>query len=53
MKFLVTILSLCASLAAAGVVITPIRPEQVVPKDAGDCWGGVVTPMGCGPLRSK
>jgi hypothetical protein len=48
MKFFLTLLSLCASLAAAGVVITPIRPDQVVPKDAGDCWGGVVTPMGCG-----
>jgi hypothetical protein len=48
MKFFLTLLSLCASLAAAGVVITPIRPDQVVTKDAGDCWGGVVTPMGCG-----
>lgn len=41
-------LSLCASLASAGVVITPIRPNQVVPNVAGDCAFGVSTPQGCG-----
>ncbi|EGZ77449.1 hypothetical protein NEUTE2DRAFT_100371 [Neurospora tetrasperma FGSC 2509] len=42
------LLSLCASLVSAGVVITPIKPEQVVPKNAGDCFFGVTTPLGCG-----
>ncbi|EAA36056.2 hypothetical protein GE21DRAFT_1243 [Neurospora crassa] len=46
------LLSLCASLVSAGVVITPIKPEQVVPKNAGDCFFGVTTPLGCGPLRN-
>ncbi|KAK3695489.1 hypothetical protein B0T22DRAFT_478149 [Podospora appendiculata] len=46
------VLSLCVSLVSAGVVITPIKPEQVVPKNADDCFFGVVTPQGCGPLRS-
>ncbi|KAK1780536.1 hypothetical protein QBC45DRAFT_103926 [Copromyces sp. CBS 386.78] len=46
------LLSLCASLVSAGVVITPIKPEQVVPKNADDCYFGVTTPQGCGPLRN-
>lgn len=41
-------LSLCVSLASAGVVTIPIKPDQVVPKNAGDCAFGVVTPLGCG-----
>lgn len=48
MKFTALVLSLCASLAAAGVVITPIRPEQVVEKSSDDCFFGVTTPQGCG-----
>jgi hypothetical protein len=48
MNFSILMLSLCASFAAAGVVITPIKPDQVVAKGAGDCWGGVTTPSGCG-----
>ncbi|CCF34801.1 hypothetical protein CH063_01205 [Colletotrichum higginsianum] len=42
--------TLCASLAAAGVVITPVRPNQIIPPDqkvSGDCFFGVVTPQGC------
>ncbi|KAH6854997.1 hypothetical protein B0I37DRAFT_44926 [Chaetomium sp. MPI-CAGE-AT-0009] len=46
-------LSLCLSLASAGVVRTPIRPDQVVPKTGDDCFFGVVTPQGCGPLRTN
>ncbi|KAK4041741.1 hypothetical protein C8A01DRAFT_34233 [Parachaetomium inaequale] len=46
-------LSLCVSLASAGVVRTPIRPNQVVPKTGDDCFFGVTTPQGCGPLRSS
>ncbi|KAH9884901.1 hypothetical protein F4778DRAFT_524259 [Xylariomycetidae sp. FL2044] len=50
--FATTLLALCASLASAGVVITPIRADQIVPKVDGDCFGGVVTPAGCGPSRA-
>ncbi|KAI5925759.1 hypothetical protein F4810DRAFT_708272 [Camillea tinctor] len=49
--FATTLFALCASLASAGVVITPIRANQVVPKVAGDCFYGEVTPNGCGPKR--
>ncbi|KAI1494581.1 hypothetical protein F5X96DRAFT_527774 [Biscogniauxia mediterranea] len=49
--FATTMLALCASLASAGVVITPVRPNQIVPKLAGDCFFGEVTPNGCGPKR--
>ncbi|KAK1764094.1 hypothetical protein QBC33DRAFT_562150 [Phialemonium atrogriseum] len=45
-------LSLCVSLVSAGVVTIPIRADQVVEKSADDCFFGVVTPMGCGPLRT-
>lgn len=48
MKFTVALLSLCVSLASAGVVIVPIKPDQVVPKKSGDCFSGVITPQGCG-----
>ncbi len=37
-----------ASLASAGVVITPIFSNQVVKKLSSDCPYGVVTPIGCG-----
>ncbi|KAK1518780.1 uncharacterized protein CCOS01_11600 [Colletotrichum costaricense] len=51
MKVSLAILTtLCASLATAGVVITPVRQNQVVPaaqKVSGDCFFGVVTPQGC------
>jgi hypothetical protein len=47
MKFF-AVLALCASIASAGVVITPIRANQVVPKTNDDCAFGVVTPHGCG-----
>ncbi|KAK0703468.1 hypothetical protein B0T26DRAFT_757017 [Lasiosphaeria miniovina] len=47
------VLSMCLSLASAGIVITPIRPEQVVPSNPDDCFFGVTTPSGCGPLRSS
>ncbi|KAM7188147.1 hypothetical protein V8F33_010821 [Rhypophila sp. PSN 637] len=53
MKFLTLVLSLCVSLAAAGVVITPIAQEQIVEKNDDDCYFGVTTPQGCGPLRSS
>ncbi|KAK2020686.1 hypothetical protein LX32DRAFT_699893 [Colletotrichum zoysiae] len=56
MKISLTLLAtLCASLASAGVVITPVHQDQVVPasqKVAGDCFFGVVTPQGCAPLRT-
>jgi len=39
---------LAASLANAGIVITPIFSDQVVEKTSGDCFFGVVTPQGCG-----
>lgn len=44
----VTIVSLCLSLVSAGVVITPIHADQVVPKSSDDCFFGVTTPQGCG-----
>ncbi|KAL2158456.1 hypothetical protein VTH06DRAFT_4504 [Thermothelomyces fergusii] len=46
-------LALCGSLVSAGVVRTPILPDQVVPKTKGDCYFGVTTPQGCGPLRNN
>ncbi|KAI1111893.1 hypothetical protein F5Y14DRAFT_423968 [Nemania sp. NC0429] len=51
MKAVTLLLAICASLASAGVIITPITKDQVVPKVEGDCFFGVVTPTGCGPLR--
>ena len=41
---------LCAitSCAGAGIVITPIKDNQIVEKASGDCFFGVVTPQGCG-----
>ncbi|KAK7962181.1 uncharacterized protein PG986_003006 [Apiospora aurea] len=40
-------------LASAGVVITPILQDQVVPKVADDCFFGVTTPQGCATLRNS
>ncbi|KAK4145758.1 uncharacterized protein C8A04DRAFT_26505 [Dichotomopilus funicola] len=51
--FAAVTLSLCLSLVSAGVVRTPIRPDQVVPKTGDDCFFGVTTPQGCGPLRTS
>jgi hypothetical protein len=42
------IVTLCVALASAGVVITPITKDQVVPDVEGDCFFGVSTPQGCG-----
>lgn len=53
-SFVTTILAaVCggASLASAGVVITPVFADQVVQKASNDCAFGVVTPIGCAPLR--
>ncbi|KAI0119544.1 hypothetical protein F4814DRAFT_447361 [Daldinia grandis] len=51
--FATTLLAaLCATLASAGVVITPIHQNQIVPKASNDCFFGQTTPFGCGPLRS-
>jgi len=44
----VAALAFCVSLVSAGVVITPIKPDQVVPKTGDDCFFGVITPSGCG-----
>jgi hypothetical protein len=41
------LLAACVSLASAGVVITPVRADQVVPKSSEDCFFGVTTPQGC------
>lgn len=50
--FILAAATLFTSLAAAGVVITPIRPEQVIPKASDDCYFGVTTPQGCGYVSS-
>ncbi|KAL0937965.1 uncharacterized protein CTRU02_207696 [Colletotrichum truncatum] len=48
MKVSLAILTtLCASLVSAGVVITPVKPNQVIEANPGDCFFGVVTPQGC------
>ncbi|KAI1181137.1 hypothetical protein F4777DRAFT_3642 [Nemania sp. FL0916] len=52
MRVTTFLVALCASLASAGVVITPIAQDQVVPKVEGDCYFGVVTPAGCGHQAS-
>jgi hypothetical protein len=48
MKLAALLVSLCVSLASAGVVTVPIKPDQVVPKTSDDCFFGVTTPSGCG-----
>ncbi|KAL7792621.1 hypothetical protein V8C37DRAFT_380080 [Trichoderma ceciliae] len=49
--FVLSLLSTVVSFAAADVVITPIFEDQIVQRQAGDCFFGVVTPQGCGPRR--
>ncbi len=49
MKFsLLAFIAAAATTVSAGVVITPIYDNQVVPADSGDCFFGVTTPQGCG-----
>ncbi|PNP60082.1 hypothetical protein THARTR1_00106 [Trichoderma harzianum] len=47
-SFVVALLSTAISFVAADIVITPIFEDQVVQRQAGDCYFGVVTPQGCG-----
>ena len=47
MKVVASLVALCAALASAGVVITPVFQNQVVPKTGGDCFFGETTPHGC------
>ncbi|PSR83827.1 hypothetical protein BD289DRAFT_483096 [Coniella lustricola] len=47
MKVTAAMVILCASLASAGVVKTPVFDNQVIPKEGADCALGVVTPQGC------
>ncbi|ROW13718.1 hypothetical protein VPNG_04609 [Cytospora leucostoma] len=47
MKVTALLIALCVSLASAGVVITPVFDDQVVPKKGDDCALGVTTPSGC------
>ncbi|KIH87391.1 hypothetical protein SPBR_05425 [Sporothrix brasiliensis 5110] len=44
---LLAIVAAAATTVSAGVVITPVFADQVVAKDSGDCFFGVVTPQGC------
>ncbi|KAF3015903.1 hypothetical protein E8E14_010478 [Neopestalotiopsis sp. 37M] len=46
------VVALATSMASAGVIITPIKANQVVPKTDDDCFFGVTTPNGCGLLRN-
>lgn len=41
------IVAWAAALASAGVVIIPVEANQVVTGSGGDCFFGVVTPLGC------
>ncbi|OAQ68491.2 hypothetical protein VFPPC_04722 [Pochonia chlamydosporia 170] len=43
---LALILCTAASFVTAGIVITPIKDNQIVAKTSGDCFFGVVTPQG-------
>ncbi|OAA48608.1 hypothetical protein NOR_01858 [Metarhizium rileyi] len=49
---LALVLGVAASIVGAGIVITPIKDDQIVPSSSGDCFFGVVTPQGCGPKRN-
>ncbi|KAI1362637.1 hypothetical protein F5Y08DRAFT_341475 [Xylaria arbuscula] len=53
MKTSMLLVALCASLASAGIVRTPVFQDQVVDRVEGDCFYGVATPNGCAPLRGK
>ncbi|EFY93067.1 hypothetical protein MAC_00850 [Metarhizium acridum CQMa 102] len=48
---LALVLGVAASIVSAGIVITPIRDDQIVPRMGGDCFFGQVTPQGCGVER--
>jgi hypothetical protein len=48
----VAVLAMC-SLSEGGLVVTPIDTDQVVGSLDGDCFFGVSTPQGCGPLRDS
>lgn len=50
--FSTLLLALTGQLASAGVVITKISQDQIVDREAGDCFFGVVTPQGCGYVFS-
>lgn len=45
--FFLALLSTAVSFVTAGIVITPVFADQIVQKQAGDCFFGVVTPQGC------
>lgn len=47
MKVTLFLVALCASLASAGVVKTPVFDDQIVPNQGDDCALGVTTPQGC------
>ncbi|KAM0461056.1 hypothetical protein ACHAO4_001856 [Trichoderma viride] len=49
--FFLALLSTAVSFVTAGIVITPVFADQIVQKQAGDCFFGVVTPQGCAPQR--
>ncbi|KAL7951935.1 hypothetical protein V8C42DRAFT_305666 [Trichoderma barbatum] len=49
--FVFALLSTAVSFVAADIVITPIFEDQIIQKQPGDCYFGVVTPQGCGPKR--
>lgn len=50
---LALVVAFAASMVSAGVVITPVRANQVVPKNADDCFFGVTTPVGCAYVTPK
>ncbi|KAL7971442.1 hypothetical protein HDV63DRAFT_371883 [Trichoderma sp. SZMC 28014] len=45
--FFLALLSTAVSFVAADIVITPVFADQIVQKQSGDCFFGVVTPQGC------
>ncbi|KAL7899774.1 hypothetical protein ACHAPE_002673 [Trichoderma viride] len=49
--FFLALLSTAVSFVAADIVITPVFADQIVQKQSGDCFFGVVTPQGCAPQR--
>ncbi|KAL6896963.1 hypothetical protein GGI43DRAFT_385596 [Trichoderma evansii] len=49
--FIIALLSTAVSFAAADIVIQPVFADQIVAKQPGDCFFGVVTPQGCAPQR--
>ncbi|KAH8758945.1 hypothetical protein F5883DRAFT_146765 [Diaporthe sp. PMI_573] len=51
MKVALFFVALCASLASAAVVKTPVFDDQIVPNQGDDCALGVTTPQGCAPRR--